>query len=160
MFRTQGAARLREVVREKSQRVVADALGVYQSTVSLYARGRARPNVARALAMKELFGIPIELWAIADESPDEPTKADTRARGRLTPKQQQLVDFIVAYTAAHDRPPTMREMSEALGAKTLTTITNLLLRLQCAGIVTREPWKQRSVRVVARPTDAEGEVAS
>jgi repressor LexA len=157
MFRSQAASLLRKLLQEQTQQTLAEALGVQQSTISGYARGRCRPTLSRALVLQDRFGVPVEAWVAADESPEAPTNGAAAPRGTMTAKQQLLVDFISAYTAAHDQPPTMREMAEAIGTKTPNSVTGHLLRLQRAGVVTWELNKPRTVRVIARPAEAAAE---
>lgn len=157
MFSSKAAALLRQLLREQTQQAVAEALGVQQSTVSGYARGRCRPTLTRALVLQDRFGIPVQAWGAADESAEAISTGSSRPRGVVTAKQQQLLDFIVAYTASHAQPPTMREMSEAIGTKTPNSVAGHLLRLQRAGVVTWEINKPRTVRVIARPAEAAAE---
>jgi repressor LexA len=157
MFRSKAATLLRQLVQEQTQQPLADALGVEQSTISGYVRGRCRPALARALVLQDRFGIPIDAWVVADDSPEPPARRATGPRGTLTEKQHQIVDFIVAYTAEHGFPPTMREMAEAIGTKSSNSVAGHLLRLQRAGVVTWEMNKPRTVRVLAKPTGAAAE---
>lgn len=156
MFSSRAASILRKLVRERSQAAVAETLGIHQPTISNYARGRVRPSLARAILLRERLGIPVDDWGVPDDAPASDSLGAS-PRGSVTAKQQQLLDFIVRYTAENGQPPTMREMSEALGTKTSNGVAGHLLRLQRAGLVTWEVNKPRTVRVLAKPGEAAAE---
>lgn len=157
MFRSKAAALLRQVVQEQTQQPLAEALGVESSTISGYSLGRCRPALAKALILQDRFGIPVDAWVIPDDSPMPPARRSRARAGLLTERQQQIVDFIVAYTAEHSFPPTMREIAEAIGTKSSNSVVGHLLRLQRAGIVTWEANTPRTVRVLAKPAEAAAE---
>jgi SOS-response transcriptional repressor LexA len=65
----------------------------------------------------------------------------------MTPRQQQLVEFI-RRASATGRAPTYHEMREALGLRSLAYLRRTLARLQARGVLTRDVARWRSVRVV------------
>lgn len=55
-------SRLAEAIREsgRTQREIADLLGVNPATISLYVSGRVEPPVSKALRLSVLVGRPVE----------------------------------------------------------------------------------------------------
>ena len=41
---------------------------------------------------------------------------------KLTPKQQQIYDFILAFASEHGYPPSVREIAGAVGLKSPATV--------------------------------------
>lgn len=54
----------------------------------------------------------------------------------ITPRQQQLLDFIISYKQDHDGcAPTTREIVAALGLSTTSAVAHLLGALERAGAI-------------------------
>ncbi len=68
----------------------------------------------------------------------------------LTPKQQQILDFIAAQTAAQGVPPSQQEIARAFGFSSLGTVQNYLVRLEREGLLDR-PWNARRGLRLRRP---------
>ena len=74
----------------------------------------------------------------------------------LTGRQQEIWDFLVEYTDAHGYPPTVREIGEAVGLASPSTVHAHLANLERAGYLRRDPTKPRALELVAhRRRDAE-----
>ena len=69
----------------------------------------------------------------------------------LTPKQQQIYDFIVDFSASNGYPPSVREIGEALGLKSPSTVHFHLKGLEAAGLITKAEGKTRAITVVGGP---------
>lgn len=64
------------------------------------------------------------------------------------PKHELLLEFLRDYTNGHGYPPSTREMTEALGFRSVESIHRLLRTLREDGKVTWEPRKARTLRIV------------
>lgn len=63
-------------------------------------------------------------------------------------KRDQLLDYLRIYTDNHGYPPSTREMTTALGFRSVESIHRLLRSLKEDGKVTWEPRKARTLRIV------------
>jgi repressor LexA len=73
----------------------------------------------------------------------------------LTGRQQEIWDFLVDYVDQHGYPPTVREIGEAVGLASPSTVHAHLANLERAGLLKRDPTKPRAVELVGRePTEA------
>src|SRR5512132_479547 len=68
----------------------------------------------------------------------------------LTERQRQILDFLTSYVDAHGYPPTVREIGEAVGLASPSTVHAHLANLERAGYVKRDPTKPRALEVVGR----------
>ncbi len=66
---------------------------------------------------------------------------------QLTPKQQQIYDYIVAFTGEHGYPPSVREIGEYVGLKSPSTVHFHLKGLQSAGLITQAAGKTRAISI-------------
>jgi repressor LexA len=69
----------------------------------------------------------------------------------LTPRQQQVLDFITEYLDGHGYPPTMREMGVHLGISGNISIINHLEALERKGYIRREPGSSRGIVLNREP---------
>jgi len=67
----------------------------------------------------------------------------------LTGRQQEIWDFLVEYADAHGYPPTVREIGEAVGLASPSTVHAHLANLERAGYLRRDPTKPRALELVA-----------
>jgi repressor LexA len=65
----------------------------------------------------------------------------------LTPRQQQIWDFLVQYVDGHGYPPTVREIGEAVGLASPSTVHAHLANLERAGLLKRDPTKPRALEL-------------
>jgi repressor LexA len=65
----------------------------------------------------------------------------------LTGRQQEIWDFLVDYVDQHGYPPTVREIGEALGLSSSSTVHAHLAALQDKGYLTRDPTKPRALEI-------------
>jgi repressor LexA len=68
----------------------------------------------------------------------------------LTGRQQEIWDFLADYVDAHGYPPTVREIGEAVGLASPSTVHAHLANLERAGLLKRDPTKPRAVELVGR----------
>ena len=67
----------------------------------------------------------------------------------LTPKQQQIYDYIVSFSEEHGYPPSVREIGEYVGLKSPSTVHFHLKGLESAGLITKAEGKTRASTVSA-----------
>ena len=70
---------------------------------------------------------------------------------QLTPKQQQIYDFILAFSARNGYPPSVREIGEAVGLKSPSTVHFHLKGLEAQGLITKAEGKTRAITVAGGP---------
>src|SRR3954462_8382132 len=68
----------------------------------------------------------------------------------LTGRQQEIWDFLVDYVDAHGYPPTVREIGEAVGLASPSTVHAHLANLERAGLLKRDPTKPRAGELAGR----------
>ena len=68
----------------------------------------------------------------------------------FTPKQGQYLAFIDAYTRVHRRPPAEWEMQRHFGV-TPPSVHQMVLTLERAGFIRRQPGLPRSIEVLVPP---------
>jgi len=71
-------------------------------------------------------------------------------RPSFTPKQGQYLAFIDAYTRVHRRPPAEWEMQRHFGV-TPPSVHQMVLTLERAGLIRRQPGVPRSIEVLVPP---------
>jgi repressor LexA len=78
----------------------------------------------------------------------------------LNPRQQQILDFLREHSRRHAYPPTVREIGQAVGLSSSSTVQNHLNSLETRGYIHRDPSKSRTVEVVDQPAAGASRVAS
>ena len=73
----------------------------------------------------------------------------------LTGRQQEIWTFLVEYVDGHGYPPTVREIGEAVGLASPSTVHAHLANLERAGLLRRDPTKPRALELVGRERPAE-----
>ncbi len=77
--------------------------------------------------------------------------AVTYARRRdLTDRQRQILDFIKAEMRRKGYPPTVRDIGEAVGLSSSSTVHSHLAALEAKGLIKRDPSKPRALEVLDR----------
>jgi len=69
----------------------------------------------------------------------------------LTERQRQILDFLTKYVDAHGYPPTVREIGEAVGLASPSTVHAHLANLERAGLLKRDPTKPRAIELRREP---------
>ena len=64
---------------------------------------------------------------------------------KLTPKQQRVYDFLLAFTAEHGYPPSVREIADGTGLKSPSTVHFHLKALEEAGAISKSAGKTRAI---------------
>ena len=73
----------------------------------------------------------------------------------LTGRQQEIWTFLVDYVDRHGYPPTVREIGEAVGLASPSTVHAHLANLERAGLLRRDPTKPRALELMGREAAAE-----
>jgi len=68
----------------------------------------------------------------------------------LTGRQQEIWEFLVDYVDRHGYPPTVREIGEAVGLASPSTVHAHLANLERAGLLRRDPTKPRALELTGR----------
>src|SRR5450759_4873409 len=66
----------------------------------------------------------------------------------LTKRQQQILDFIRAEIHRRGYPPSVREIGEAVGLSSSSTVHSHLAALEAKGFIRRDPSKPRALEVL------------
>ena len=69
----------------------------------------------------------------------------------LTDRQRQIFDFLTTYVDEHGYPPTVREIGEAVGLASPSTVHAHLANLERAGLLKRDPTKPRAIELRREP---------
>lgn len=72
----------------------------------------------------------------------------------LTGRQQEIWTFLVDYADRHGYPPTVREIGEAVGLASPSTVHAHLANLERAGLLRRDPTKPRALELMGREIQA------
>jgi len=78
----------------------------------------------------------------------EPTDARTRRRTSLSDKQLAILDVIQKSVTARGYPPSMREIGDAVGLSSLSSVTHQLNQLELSGYLRRDPNRPRALEVL------------
>jgi len=81
----------------------------------------------------------------------------------LTERQRQILQFIKDEIRTKGYPPSVREIGEAIGLSSSSTVHGHMTRLEEKGYIRRDPTKPRAIEVLLGPDDlpfAPREVAS
>lgn len=68
----------------------------------------------------------------------------------LTTRQQEIWQFLADYVDDHGYPPTVREIGDAVGLASPSTVHAHLANLERAGLLRRDPTKPRAIELVGR----------
>ncbi|MBF0311435.1 MAG: transcriptional repressor LexA [Magnetococcales bacterium] len=67
---------------------------------------------------------------------------------KMTPAQERLLRYVLQHQEVHGKPPSYREMAEAMGWASVNSVARALEELERQGVIERVPGRNRSVRVV------------
>src|SRR5438094_5425631 len=68
---------------------------------------------------------------------------------QLTERQHKILDYIRYVTKVRNYPPSVREIGEAVGLSSSSTVHNQLNQLERRGLIKRDPSKSRTVQLVS-----------
>ena len=72
----------------------------------------------------------------------------------LTARQQEIWGFLVDYVDRHGYPPTVREIGEAVGLASPSTVHAHLANLERNGLLKRDPTKPRALELIGHRRSA------
>jgi repressor LexA len=78
----------------------------------------------------------------------------------LTGRQQEIWKFLTDYVDDHGYPPTVREIGEAVGLASPSTVHAHLANLERAGLIKRDPTKPRALELRRDPRPEPGRTAA
>lgn len=77
-----------------------------------------------------------------------PERPGTRRRTSLSDKQLAILDVIQRSVSARGYPPSMREIGDAVGLSSLSSVTHQLNQLELSGYLRRDPNRPRAMEVL------------
>jgi len=75
-------------------------------------------------------------------------RAGTRRRKSLSEKQLAILDTIQRSVSSRGYPPSMREIGDAVGLSSLSSVTHQLNQLELSGYLRRDPNRPRALEVL------------
>lgn len=91
---------------------------------------------------------------MTEDSPLETAASDaverpqTRRRTSLSDKQQAILEVIQRSVSSRGYPPSMREIGDAVGLSSLSSVTHQLTQLELSGYLRRDPNRPRALEVL------------
>ena len=76
----------------------------------------------------------------------------------ITPRQQRILDFIARTVRERGYPPTVREIGEAVGLTSSSSVHAQLANLERKGLLTKDPTKPRAMALATGGPRAESVV--
>ncbi|MCL6445715.1 MAG: transcriptional repressor LexA [Alicyclobacillus sp.] len=73
---------------------------------------------------------------------------------KLSRRQQAILDFIRQNVREKGYPPSVREIGEAVGLASSSTVHGHLARLESQGLLRRDPTKPRAIELLGEANDA------
>ncbi len=75
---------------------------------------------------------------------------------KISKRQQDILDFIKGEVKSKGYPPSVREIGEAVGLASSSTVHGHLSRLESKGLIRRDPTKPRAIEILE--VDAEAHI--
>ncbi len=69
------------------------------------------------------------------------------AKGRITAKQQEILDYIKKITLERGYPPAVREICEGVNLRSTSSVHSHLETLEKNGFIRRDPTKPRAIEI-------------
>ncbi len=66
----------------------------------------------------------------------------------LSPRQREILEYVNSHVDAHGYPPTVREIGQAVGLTSPSTVHAHLARLESSGLIRRDKTKPRALEVI------------
>ena len=63
-------------------------------------------------------------------------------------KQEKIYNFLKSYTESKGYPPSVREICDAVGLKSTSTVHGHLKKLEANGLIKRDPTKPRALEIL------------
>lgn len=94
------------------------------------------------------------------ESGPQHNRPGTRRRKSLSVKQRSILDYIQRSVTSRGYPPSMREIGDAVGLASLSSVTHQLNQLELSGYLRRDPNRPRALEVLIELQPEERAVVS
>jgi repressor LexA len=89
------------------------------------------------------------LEIVMDEAADDSVvRPSTRRRTSLSDKQQAILEAIQVSLDSRGYPPSMREIGDAVGLSSLSSVTHQLNQLELSGYLRRDPNRPRAMEIL------------
>ncbi|RLP77821.1 transcriptional repressor LexA [Mycetocola tolaasinivorans] len=75
-------------------------------------------------------------------------KTGTRRRKSLSDKQRSILEYISRSVSDRGYPPSMREIGDAVGLASLSSVTHQLNQLELSGYLRRDPNRPRALEIL------------
>ncbi|MEO6309481.1 MAG: transcriptional repressor LexA, partial [Leifsonia sp.] len=75
-------------------------------------------------------------------------RGSTRRRKSLSEKQLAILDVISRSVSSRGYPPSMREIGDAVGLASLSSVTHQLNQLELSGYLRRDPNRPRALEIL------------
>jgi repressor LexA len=85
---------------------------------------------------------------MSDQPATPADKGGTRRRRSLSEKQLAILEAIQISVARRGYPPSMREIGDAVGLASLSSVTHQLNQLELSGYLRRDPKRPRALEVL------------
>ncbi|WP_213816544.1 transcriptional repressor LexA [Glaciihabitans sp. dw_435] len=83
-----------------------------------------------------------------ENSPAPAERPGTRRRTSLSEKQLAILDAIQRSVNSRGYPPSMREIGDAVGLSSLSSVTHQLNQLELSGYLRRDPNRPRAIEIL------------
>lgn len=93
---------------------------------------------------------------MSESSEEFEAKSSTRRRKNLSDKQRAILEYIGRSVDARGYPPSMREIGDAVGLSSLSSVTHQLNQLELSGYLRRDPNRPRALEVLIDMPSPEG----
>ncbi|MFA5605644.1 MAG: transcriptional repressor LexA [Leucobacter sp.] len=77
----------------------------------------------------------------------------------LSEKQRAILEFICRSVESRGYPPSMREIGDAVGLSSLSSVTHQLSRLELGGYIRRDPNRPRALEILVELAETSAAVA-
>lgn len=85
---------------------------------------------------------------MSEEISEFEEKSANRRRKNLSEKQRAILEYIARSVDARGYPPSMREIGDAVGLSSLSSVTHQLNQLELSGYLRRDPNRPRALEVL------------
>ncbi|MFD3271484.1 hypothetical protein ACE3MS_15295 [Paenibacillus dendritiformis] len=69
-------------------------------------------------------------------------------RGQISPKRQEIFEFIKEHVLSRGYPPTVREIGEKVGLASTSTVQRHIDALEAQGKIRRKPNSPRTIEII------------
>jgi repressor LexA len=90
-------------------------------------------------------------------SNENQARGGTRRRKNLSDKQLAILDVIQRSVSQRGYPPSMREIGDAVGLSSLSSVTHQLNQLELSGYLRRDPNRPRALEILIDLPSSSGE---